>query len=72
MKIPDLFRNLGILSGFIGLVLMASGVLGFFLDTEFLGVRYFYNWFYIANSFIFLGIFLILVYISCPRKEKGE
>ena len=72
MKFPDCFRYLGLLSGLVGLVLMILGGIGFLIDKELLGVRYFYNWFYIANSFLFLGIFLILVYMSCPYKKKEE
>ena len=72
MKLPDLFRNLAILSGLAGFVLMMAGIVGFLIERELFGVRYFYNWFYIANSFLFLGIFLMLVYMTCPRKEKEE
>ena len=66
-----IIQFLGWASGLFGGLLMLGGVIGFLLGGEFLGVRNFYNWFYIANSFIFLGIFLVLVtreFCQC-RKE---
>lgn len=39
---------------------MLGGVIGFLIGGEFFGVRNFYNWFFIANSFIFFGIFLLI------------
>jgi hypothetical protein len=51
---------LGWISGIFGGILILAGVIGFFVGGEFLGVRNFYNWFYIANSFIFFGIFLLI------------
>ncbi len=72
MKLPDLFRTIGIISGLAGLVLMILGVIGFLIGDEFLTVRNFYNWFWVANSFFFLGVFLILAYMSCPNKKKEE
>ena len=72
MKLPDLFRTIGVISGTVGLVLMILGIIGFLVGDEFLTVRNFYNWFWVANSFLFLGIFLILAYMSCPYKKKEE
>ena len=72
MKLPDLFRTIGVISGLAGLVLMILGVIGFLIGDEFLTVQNFYNWFWIANSFLFLGVFLILAYMSCPNKKKEE
>ncbi len=51
---------------------MLFGVIGYLMGGEFLNVRNFYNWFFIANSFIFLGIFLILATrnFCCHDEEK--
>jgi hypothetical protein len=66
---------LGWASGLFGGLLMLAGVIGFFVKSEFLGVENFYNWFYIANSFIFLGIFLVVAtreFCQCTKEgEKG-
>lgn len=61
-------------SGIFGALLMLGGVIGFLVGHEFLGVRNFYNWFYIANSFLFLGIFLVLIAWKCcnhDHEKKG-
>jgi hypothetical protein len=63
---------LGWASGLFGGLLMLAGVIGFFVQGEFLTVRNFYNWFYIANSFLFFGIFLIVAtrkFCNCSSKE---
>jgi hypothetical protein len=63
---------LGWASGLFGGLLMLAGVIGFFIQGEFLGVRNFYNWFFIANSFIFFGIFLIVAtreFCKCGTKH---
>jgi hypothetical protein len=60
MKICTIANYLGWASGIFGALLMLCGIIGFFIGTEFLGVRSFYNFFFIANSFLFLGIFLII------------
>lgn len=65
MKLSKLINYLGWASGIFGGVLVLCGIIGFFSGTEFLGVRNFYNWFYIANSFIFLGIFLVVATREC-------
>lgn len=72
MKLHVMFRYLGILSGIFGLLLMIGGVIGYFTGGNFLGVRHHFNWFYIANTFLFLGMFMILVYMSCPERDKKE
>lgn len=70
MKINTIINYLGWASGLFGALLMLGGVIGFFIGTGFLGVRNFYNYFYIANSFIFLGIFLVVATrSSCCCKD---
>lgn len=60
MKITAIINYLGWASGIFGALLMLGGVIGFFTGNEFLGVRNFYNFFFIANSFLFLGIFILV------------
>jgi len=60
MKLFTIINYLGWASGIFGALLMLGGVIGFFTGTEFLGVNSFYNFFWIANSFLFLGIFLMM------------
>lgn len=56
---------LGWASGGFGAILMLLGIIGFLTGGEFLGVRYFINWFYFANSFLFLGIFFLVAGWKC-------
>jgi hypothetical protein len=67
-----LCNYLGLASGLFGGLLMLAGVIGFFIGGEFLGVRNFYNWFFIANSFIFFGIFLIVATRGFCRYSEKE
>jgi len=60
MRITTIINYLGWASGIFGALLMLGGVIGFLTGTEFLSVSNFYNFFWIANSFLFLGIFLML------------
>lgn len=69
MKFSDALRFLGLGSGLLGALLILGGVIGFFIGDEFLGVRNFYNWFYIANSFLFLGIFCFVMKLNCKKDE---
>lgn len=59
MKLNKIINYLGWISGIFGALLMLSGVIGFLTGTEFMGVRNYYNFFFMANSFLFLGIFLL-------------
>lgn len=60
MKLYDVISYLGYLSGLFGGLLMLAGVIGFLTGTEFLGVKYYFNFFFYANSFLLFGIFIIL------------
>lgn len=60
-----ILNYLGWASGIFGALLMLGGAIGFLIGGEFLGVSNFYNWFFIANSFLFLGIFLVIVSGEC-------
>lgn len=70
MNISVILKFKGLASGLIGGILMFLGVVGFFVGDEFLGVRNFYNWFYVANSFIFFGIFCFVMRLNCKKDEK--
>jgi hypothetical protein len=72
MNFPYILRLLGMGSGFLGLLLIIGGVIGYMVGGEFLGVRNYYNWFYISNSFLFLGIFCFVMRLNCLRKDSGE
>ena len=74
MKLNTIINYLGWASGIFGALLMLCGVIGFLTGTEFLGVRNFYNYFFIANSFIFLGILLVLgtKCCCCCCKDKSS
>jgi len=60
MKLNTILNYAGWAVGIFGALLMLGGIIGFFTGDEFLGVRNFYNFFFIANSFLFLGIFLLI------------
>jgi hypothetical protein len=71
MKLNTILNYLGWASGIFGALLMLGGVIGYFTGAEFMGVRSFYNFFFVANSFIFLGIFLLLATrSSCCKDDK--
>ena len=61
-------------AGIAGALLILLGVISFLFDLEIIGVRYFYNWFYIANSFIFLGIFGLIGghYRECRQEKEHQ
>lgn len=60
MKITTIVYYLGWISGIFGALLMLAGIIGYFTGGEFLTVRNFYNFFFIANSFLFLGFFCLI------------
>jgi hypothetical protein len=73
MKLHTIINYLGWASGIFGALLMLCGIIGFLTDTDFLGVKYYYNFFFYGNSFIFLGIFLLLgSRCNCYRKEEEK
>lgn len=72
MKLCTIVNYAGWASGIFGALLMVCGIIGFFIGTEFLGVRNFFNFFFIANSFIFLGIFLVIGTRCCCCCCNGE
>jgi len=60
MKLCTIINYLGWASGIFGALLILAGVIGFFTGAGFLGVANFYNYFFIANSFLLLGIFILV------------
>jgi len=70
MKFPCYLQTLGIVSSAIGLLFIIGGVLEYFTNADFFGVRFYSTWFFLANSFIFLGIFFIVLYISYRHKKE--
>lgn len=72
MKINTILNYLAWISGLAGALLAICGVIGFLIGGEFLGVRNFYNFFYFANSFVLVGIFLMLgtrCFCCCNGKD---
>jgi hypothetical protein len=69
MKLNDIIKYVGWASGIFGALLMLAGIIGFLKGGEFLTVSVFYNFFYLANSFIFLGIFCIVATRCCCCKD---
>lgn len=75
MKITVIINYLGWASGIFGALLMLCGVIGFLTGTAFLGVERWFNFFFIANSFLVLGIFLLLgtrCFCCCKDEEKAK
>jgi hypothetical protein len=65
MKLNTVINYLGWASGAFAALMMFAGVIGFFIGGEFLGVRYYFNFFFYSMPFMLLGIFLIVASISC-------
>lgn len=76
MKLSKLISWLGWASGIFGGLLMLGGVIGYITNSEFMTVRNYYNWFFLANSFILFGIFLVLgtksCCCSCEKEEEKK
>ena len=72
MKFKEFIYFLGWASGLLGAMLMLCGVIGFFRGGPFLMVHSFYNWFYVANSFLFLGTFLVLATFYAKYSDEKE
>ena len=74
MKVNTIINYAGWASGIFGALLMLAGVIGFLTGTEFLGVKNYYNYFFMANSFLFLGIFILLGTrcFCCECKDEGK
>lgn len=68
MKLHKICKYTGLASGFIGLLFIFCGIIGYFTG-EFLTVRNFSWFFWAANTFIMFGIFGMVVYIACKDKE---
>ena len=70
MKISTILNYLGWASGLFGGLMMLAGIIGFLTGGEFLGVRYYFNFFFYSMPFIFFGIFLLVGSISCNNNDK--
>ncbi len=65
----QIFRYLGMLSGSVGGLFIIFGIIGR-LTGEFLNVMYYFNWFRLAEPFIFFGIFCLMAVLAC--KDRGD
>jgi hypothetical protein len=76
MSFCKIIKYLGWASGAFGGLLMLAGVIGFISGGEFLGVKNYWNYFYISTSFLLLGIFLVIATHCCCcctcEEEKQE
>jgi hypothetical protein len=72
MKLYTVLNYLGWASGIFGAIMLLCGIIGFITGAEFLGVRYYYNFFFYGNSFIFLGIFLFVATRNCCCKDEEK
>lgn len=69
MKFHLFCKYVGLLSGGVAGLLIIGGIIGFF-SGEFLGVARYSNFFWFANTFLFLGIFSMLVHVACKDKKE--
>ena len=65
MKLSKIMCYLGWASGLFGGLMMLAGVIGFLTGGEFLGVRYYFNFFFYSIPFMLMGIFLIVATKTC-------
>lgn len=73
MKIKTLVIYAGWACGILGALLMLAGVIGYFTNGEFLSVRNYFNFFFLADSFIILGIFCVLAgRCRCGCKDDAK
>ncbi|MBW6461405.1 MAG: hypothetical protein K0B08_12615 [Bacteroidales bacterium] len=74
MKIATIILYLGWVSGVFGAILMLAGVIGFLIGGEFLNVRNFFNYFFIAIPFLLLGIFCLVgtrAFCTCNCNDES-
>ena len=69
MNMHKLIKYAGIILGSIGVLFNLLGSLSYLIDIVFFHVKYYYSWFLVGNSFIFMGIFLLLLR-SCFECKK--
>ena len=64
----QIFRYVGLLSGSVGGLFILFGLIGK-LYRDFLGVLYYANWFWFANTFILFAVFCMLAVLACKDKN---
>jgi hypothetical protein len=60
MKPQTIFTYLGWASGLFGALLILGGIIDFFVGGGFLGVKYYFNFFFYSIPFMLLGIFFLV------------
>ncbi len=60
MKLNRIVNYLGWASGLFAGLMMLGGVIGFLTGGEFLGVKYYFNFFFYSIPFMLFGIFLLI------------
>jgi hypothetical protein len=69
MKLAQICKYIGLLTGGVGGLLMVGGIIGFFVGPV-LSVEKYWNFFWGAQFFFMAAIFSMLVHISCNNKEE--
>jgi hypothetical protein len=69
MKLGQICKYTGYISGGIGALLMLGGIIGFFAGP-FLSVAKYWNFFWGAQFFFVAAIFFMLVHFSCNTREE--
>jgi len=79
MKLNTTINYLGWACGIFGALMVLAGVIGFLTGGGFLGVKYYFNFFFYSMPFILLGIFFIAGTKTCCcckddncSKEEGK
>lgn len=70
MKLTSLYKYAGMVIGLVGVLFIFLGILGFLIKSPIFGVANFYNWFYFGNSFLFVGIFCLVLKSTCDSKKE--
>ena len=60
MKLNTIVNYLGWASGIFAALMMLCGVIVFLTGGEFLGVKYYFNFFFYSIPFMLFGIFLLI------------
>jgi len=68
MKLGQICRYIGLITGAIGGLLMLGGIIGFFTGP-FLSVAKYWNFFWGSQFFFMAAIYCMVVHISCNKKE---
>jgi len=66
-----LIKYAGMIAGSIGVLFIFLGSLSYLINIVFFHVKYYYSWFAIGDSFIFIGIFCLIMRSCFECKKEG-